>query len=73
MCPPSPPDGAYFVKSIEDFCKPRKDISEKILKHYGNYGDLFDTMRQNIKNYLNANGLTGINIKQSDGTVIPIS
>ena len=66
-------DGAYFAKSIEDFCKPRKDISENIMKHYGNYGDLFDTMRQNIKNYLNANGLTGINIKQSDGTVIPIS
>lgn len=66
-------DGSYFQSSIKKFCKPRNDIADSILKHYGNYSDLFDIMKQNIKTYLKENDLAGISIKQSNGAIIPVS
>ena len=66
-------DGSYFQSSIKKFCKPRNDIADSILKHYGNYSDLFNIMKQNIKTYLRDNDLAGISIKQSNGAIIPVS
>lgn len=66
-------DGSYFQKSIEEFCHPRKDIARAMLRHYGNYEDLFVLMRENIIYYLKANGLKGINLKQNDGTIVPLT
>lgn len=65
-------DGEDFGESIKAFCGRKNDISLKILEHYSNYADLFDIMNQNLKNYSIANGLGGINLKQSDGKVVPI-
>lgn len=66
-------DGDYFRKSIEEFCKPRDDIAKAIMKHYSNYDDLFKLMKENTTEYLKSNGLKGINLKQSNGEVIPLT
>ena len=66
-------DGSYFAKSIEEFCHPRKDIARAMLRHYGNYEDLFVLMRENIIYYLETNGLNGINLKQNDGKIVPLT
>lgn len=65
-------DGTEFNKSIREFCKPRNDMAEAIIKHYGNYQDLFVTMKKNLIIYLYTNGMKDVNIKQSDGKTIPL-
>lgn len=65
-----PMHGAYFRKSIEEFCEPRKDIAEEILKHYSNYENLFILMKNNIVNYLEENNLKGIRLKKNTGEII---
>ena len=66
-------NGSYFQSSIKKFCEPKNDIADSIMNHYGNYSDLFEIMKKNIKQYLNENGFTGINIKRSNGDIIPAS
>ncbi len=65
-------DGAYFSSSIEEFCIPRKDIAKAIMKHYGNYSELFVLMKENLIKYLKENELDGIKLKQSNGDIIPL-
>lgn len=65
-------DGSEFSKSIEEFCKPRSDIANAIMKHYGNYEDLFVIMKNNLITYLNVNGMKGINLKQNNGEIVPL-
>ncbi len=66
-------DGSEFSKSIEEFCKPRSDIAKAIMKHYGNYEDLFVIMKNNLITYLNINGMKGINLKQNNGEIVPLT
>lgn len=66
-------DGSEFTKSIKKFCKPRNDIAEAILKHYGNYEDLFQIMRNNLKNYAEQNNMKGIKLKENNGEVVPLT
>lgn len=54
-------DGSEFTKSIRDFCKPKNDIADEILKHYGNYEDLFKMMKDNLTDYIKENNMNGIN------------
>lgn len=66
-------DGSYFQSSIEEFCEPRDDIAREIMSHYGNYGDLFETMKENLIYYLEENDMKGIGLKEHDGTIIPLT
>lgn len=66
-------DGSYFKKSIEEFCEPRDDIAKAILNHYGDYGDLFELMKDNLIYYLKENNLKGIMLKENNGGLIPLT
>jgi beta-lactamase regulating signal transducer with metallopeptidase domain len=66
-------DGSEFTKSIKKFCNPRNDIAEAILKHYGNYEDLFRIMRDNLRNYAEQNNMKDMNLKENDGEVVPLT
>jgi beta-lactamase regulating signal transducer with metallopeptidase domain len=66
-------DGSEFKKSIERFCKPRNDIAEAIMKHYGNYEDLSQIMRDNLRNYAEQNNMKDMNLKENDGEVVPLT
>lgn len=61
-------DGSAFAPSIREFCKPKAGVADKILKHYGDYSDLFDKMKQNLINYLKENNLKGIYLEERDGS-----
>jgi hypothetical protein len=60
-------DGSAFAPSIREFCKPKKGVADKILKHYGEYGDLFVKMNENLTKYLKDNNLTGIILEDHTG------
>jgi beta-lactamase regulating signal transducer with metallopeptidase domain len=66
-------DGAYFKKSIEEFCSPKDEIAEVILKDYGNHEELFKIMRENLTNYLKENNLEGISLKEINGELVPLT
>lgn len=66
-------DGSGFAPSIREFCKPKKGVAEKILKHYGEYGDLFVKMNENLIQYLKDNNLAGIILEDHTGKQIPLS
>ena len=66
-------DGSYFQSSIEEFCAPRADIAKAIAKHYGNYDDLMVLMKKNIILCLKQNNLTGISLKEYNGTLTPLT
>lgn len=69
-------DGSYFAKSIEDFCSMpvsgRKiaGVADKILNHYGNYGDIVTLHRENLIKHLKSNHQTGIKLKTPSGEII---
>ncbi|MCX7614234.1 MAG: DUF4825 domain-containing protein [Clostridiales bacterium] len=66
-------DGSYFQKSIQEFCAPRSDIAKAIVKHYSNYQDLREKMKRNVILCLTQNKLTGVSLKDYDGTLTPLT
>ncbi|MEW6171778.1 MAG: M56 family metallopeptidase [Bacillota bacterium] len=66
-------DGAYFQKSIEEFCAPKADVAKAIMKHYGNYSDLMELMKKNVIECLKQNNLTGISLKNHNGEITPLT
>jgi hypothetical protein len=66
-------DGAYFQKSIEEFCPPRTDLAKTIMQHYGNYSDLHELMRKNVVECLKQNNLNGIYLKDHNGQLTPLT
>lgn len=66
-------DGAYFQKSIEEFCAPKTEVAKAIMKHYGDYGDLKELMKKNVIECLKQNDLTGISLKNYNGELTPLN
>lgn len=66
-------DGSYFADSIREFCKPKSNIANDILRHYRSYEDLFDLMEKNLKDYFQANNLKGISMKKTSGEIVPLT
>lgn len=66
-------DGAYFQKSIEEFCAPKTDVAKAIMKHYGDYGDLMELMKKNVIECLKQNNLTGVSLKNYNGELTPLN
>ncbi|MDO9536485.1 MAG: M56 family metallopeptidase [Bacillota bacterium] len=72
-------DGSDFAKSIEDFCvmpvsgKKIAGLADKILGHYGNYGDIVTLQRENLIRHLKLNHQTGIKLQSPTGEIIPLT
>ncbi|WZL72381.1 M56 family metallopeptidase [Clostridiaceae bacterium 35-E11] len=66
-------DGAYFNKSIEEFCEPRDDIAKAMMNYYSDYRDLFELMNDHLKYYLKENNMKGIQLKKDHGDIVPLT
>lgn len=66
-------DGTDFSPSIKEFCKPKSDVADKILKHYGAYDDILAKMQENLIAYLKVNNLTGIFLEKRGGEQTPLT
>ncbi len=72
-------DGSEFAPSIKEFCrlpvtgKKIAGLADKILQHYGNYDDIIQLERLNLKQHLRANQQAGIMLSLPDGSTIPLT
>jgi beta-lactamase regulating signal transducer with metallopeptidase domain len=68
-------DGSDFAASIGEYCKMPvsgqeiKGLAEEILKHYGNYDDLFDLQRENLLKHLKKNGIKDATLYNYKGEI----
>jgi len=68
-------DGSEFTPSIRKFCtmpvsgQEIPGLADKILKHYGDYEDIRNLQRENLRKHLKGNNITDATLTNSRGEV----
>lgn len=64
--------GLEFEKSVKEFCKPRLNIAEEIIK-YNDYEELRETMIKIIIRNLKGSGRKDFKLKKINGKIVPLT